>query len=335
MKMPRLTLEQRIWICKEMSLLNNASDVLRRCPASWPDITPPTHPTIKRTYNKFCQHGTCLDRIKGISGRRRTARSLENVQRVQESLTENGKNSSRRNGLNMTKSTFNRITKELHFHPYVLIKRQKLREDDPDSRLAFCNRFLQTVANDPNFLDTLIVLDEAIFSLNSEVNTKNVIQYSVRGEGHPEDHYVDFEKGAGQLMVWMGVTRTGAIFGPHFVEGNLDQQEYIRIIRYHVIQRDFREQNINRDIMWWQQDGAPAHTSNRAIQYLRGQFPGRLMSKRGDWPWPPRSPDLTVCDFFLWGYLKHAIWNVPRNLQPQNLQDLCAAIIAASENLPV
>ena len=50
--------------------------------------------------------------------------------------------------------------------------------------------------------------------------------------------------------------------------------------------------------MWWQQDGASAHTSNVALQYLRGQFPGRVMSKRGDWPWPPRSPDLAVCDFF-------------------------------------
>ena len=36
--------------------------------------------------------------------------------------------------------------------------------------------------------------------------------------------------------------------------------------------------------MWWQQDGAPAHTSNVTLQYLRGQFSGRAMSKRGDWP---------------------------------------------------
>ena len=46
------------------------------------------------------------------------------------------------------------------------------------------------------------------------------------------------------------------------------------------------------------------HTSNATI---RGQFPDRLMSKRSDWPWPPRPSDLTVCDFFLWGYLKHQI----------------------------
>ncbi|GBN05744.1 hypothetical protein AVEN_46340-1 [Araneus ventricosus] len=25
-------------------------------------------------------------------------------------------------------------------------------------------------------------------------------------------------------------------------------------------------------------------------------------------PWPPRSPDLTLCDFFLWGYVKDKVY---------------------------
>jgi len=41
----------------------------------------------------------------------------------------------------------------------------------------------------------------------------------------------------------------------------------------------------------------------QSLNYLRGQFPGRVLSNRGDQDWPARSPDLTVCDFFLWGYL--------------------------------
>ena len=32
------------------------------------------------------------------------------------------------------------------------------------------------------------------------------------------------------------------------------------------------------------------------------------MSKNGDLEWPPRSPDLTVPDFFLWGYLKRKVY---------------------------
>ena len=40
------------------------------------------------------------------------------------------------------------------------------------------------------------------------------------------------------------------------------------------------------------------------------------------WSWPSRSPDLTVCDFFLWDYLKQQIWEVPHDQQFQNLGEL-------------
>lgn len=36
-------------------------------------------------------------------------------------------------------------------------------------------------------------------------------------------------------------------------------------------------------------------------------------------PWPPRSPDLTVCDFFLWGYIKDKVYVPPL---PTNLEEL-------------
>ncbi|KAF2367907.1 hypothetical protein FHG87_001352, partial [Trinorchestia longiramus] len=37
-----------------------------------------------------------------------------------------------------------------------------------------------------------------------------------------------------------------------------------------------------------------------------------------DVEWPPRSPDLTPCDFFLWGYLKNKVYFSP----PQDLEEL-------------
>ena len=125
-----------------------------------------------------------------------------------------------------------------------------------------------------------------------------MVKYSHYGNSHPLDHYVEFSRGNDQIMAWIGLSRAGVVLGPHFVRGNLDTQEYLRIIRYHIIQREFQQHQINRYLTWWQQDGAPAHTSTASINYLRGQFLGKLMSKRRDWPWPPRSPDLTFCDFF-------------------------------------
>jgi len=37
-------------------------------------------------------------------------------------------------------------------------------------------------------------------------------------------------------------------------------------------------------------------------------FPGHLISLCGDIGWPAWSPDLTLCDFFLWGYLKAKVY---------------------------
>ena len=39
--------------------------------------------------------------------------------------------------------------------------------------------------------------------------------------------------------------------------------------------------------------------------------------------WPPRSPDLTPCDFFLWGHLKDKVFTTP----PANIQELRARIV--------
>lgn len=41
---------------------------------------------------------------------------------------------------------------------------------------------------------------------------------------------------------------------------------------------------------------------------MRPLFLRRLISKNGDFDWPPRSPDLTPSDFFLWCYLKSKVY---------------------------
>jgi len=51
---------------------------------------------------------------------------------------------------------------------------------------------------------------------------------------------------------------------------------------------------------------------------VRNMFPGHLVSRFGDVPWPPRSPDLSTCDFFLWGYLKSRVYRH----KPRMLNDL-------------
>ena len=44
-------------------------------------------------------------------------------------------------------------------------------------------------------------------------------------------------------------------------------------------------------------------------------FPNKWIGRRGPIEWPPRSPDITPLDFFLWGYLKSEVYvNRPNNV---------------------
>ena len=70
--------------------------------------------------------------------------------------------------------------------------------------------------------------------------------------------------------------------------------------------------------LWFQQDGAPAHYDRQVRQWLDQKFPGRWLGRRGPIEWPPRSCDLTPCDFFLWGVIKERVYAT----KPRDLEDL-------------
>src|SRR5258705_10062310 len=55
-----------------------------------------------------------------------------------------------------------------------------------------------------------------------------------------------------------------------------------------------------------------SHTSKTSMALIESFFPDRVVSKGR---WPPRSPDLSPPDFFLWGMLKGTVYgNKPRTL---------------------
>jgi hypothetical protein len=60
--------------------------------------------------------------------------------------------------------------------------------------------------------------------------------------------------------------------------------------------------------LWLQQDGARPHTAARVLTFLNQTFPHHLISKGGAVAWPPRSPDLTFPDFFLWGAVRTQVY---------------------------
>jgi hypothetical protein len=61
---------------------------------------------------------------------------------------------------------------------------------------------------------------------------------------------------------------------------------------------------------FFQQDGVPPNYANTVKTFLGQQFPGIWIGRRGPIAWPPRSPDLTPLDFFLWRYIKDSVYQM-------------------------
>ena len=79
------------------------------------------------------------------------------------------------------------------------------------------------------------------------------------------------------------------------------------------------------------QDGAPPHFALSVRAWLGGHFPGRWMGRRGPTEWLARSPDLTPCDFFLWGWAKEEVY---KNA-PNHMGELEANIHQVIPNVPL
>ena len=82
--------------------------------------------------------------------------------------------------------------------------------------------------------------------------------------------------------------------------------------------------------------GATSDYALRIRQLLNREFPGRWMgrgSARHPAPvaWPPRSPDLTPLDFWVWGHLKQQIFT--QDFRPRTIDELKDAIRRAVAEL--
>ena len=56
--------------------------------------------------------------------------------------------------------------------------------------------------------------------------------------------------------------------------------------------------------IWFQQDAAMCHTAEATLDVFHPVFEHRIISRRADVVWPPRSCDLTPLDYYLWVAVK-------------------------------
>lgn len=248
-------------------------------------------------------------------GPERSARTPENIAAVREAINRSPSRSARQHAheLRINRESVRRILhKDLKFHPYKMLTVQKLNVRDYAQREEFAVRMQVLLEDEPNAI--VIMSDEAHFSLNGSVNKQNFRYWSQENPRVTNEIPLHSPR----VTVWCAVAPFGVI-GPYFFEENgvtvtVNSERYIHMLNTFFIP-ELRRRQINTRDVYFQQDGATAHTANASMDIVRRMFAGRLISRFGDVPWPPRSPDLSSCDFFLWGYLKERVYvHKPRTL---------------------
>ncbi|XP_026826929.1 zinc finger BED domain-containing protein 1 [Ooceraea biroi] len=180
----------------------------------------------------------------------------------------------------VSQATVCRALKSAHFHPYKIRLIQELHANDELHRLRYCRWFLDVSEENYYFSKYILFLDECTFQNNDNVNRHN-------------SHY------------W--VTEN-----PHWM-----QQAHTFLNNELVALLDNVPLELRMN-MWFQQDGHPAHTAKATRELLNEKFGNHWIVLHGPREWPPRSPDLTPLDFFLWSHIKQQIYTT----QPVSVEDL-------------
>ncbi|GFX05496.1 putative DD41D transposase [Trichonephila clavipes] len=193
------------------------------------------------------------------------------------------------------------------------------------ARRRFVEWAQSEIAVVPDFHKRILFSDEAHFWLNGYVNKQNCRIWS---EANPQV-YVETPSHPEKLTVWCALW-AGGIIGPYFFKKDEGHNVTVNGDRYRAMMTNFFIPELNNhDVQerWFQQDGATCHTARVTIDFLKDTFGDRLISRFGPVNWPPRSCDLTLLDYFLWGYVKSLVYaDKPQTLD--HLEDNIRRVIA-------
>lgn len=164
-------------------------------------------------------------------------------------------------------------------------------------------------------LDRIIWSDEASFNLSGTVNRYNQVWWS---KENPHEMLVKRLK-SDSLSV-LGAVSSKGILGPFFFPKTVTGASFLKIMEEEMIPAISSMFDLNEII--FQLDGAPGHWSRFVREFLDEKFPSRWIGRGGPISWPPRSPDLTPPDFFLWGFIKDKTYAQ----DPKTTEDLRVAI---------
>ena len=224
---------------------------------------------------------------------------MENIAAVRALLEQNRNVSARCNPIEVSSASFNRITRlDIRCAPYRMHVRHVLLATDLPRRMHFVEWFVQRCPRE-NFLQSIIIGDEAGFSMNGEVNTQNVRQYAPKR--HPPAFNFERHVFRAKLTVCAALCGNGVLLGPYFFRENVNGQAYLNMLNefvFPLLAVHFGNQHWEKMFrgLWSAQDRAPAHRLIAVRDRLNAVFRNnRIIGLGRHVEWSPRSPGLTRC----------------------------------------
>ncbi|KAK3882488.1 hypothetical protein Pcinc_013131 [Petrolisthes cinctipes] len=206
-----------------------------------------------------------------------------------------------------------RIVNRNGLHPYHYQIIHALNERDYQQRVDFCRWLLTQERENNGFVAEVLFSDEANFTRNGMVNQHNTHTWAAENphatttRGHQERFSIN---------VWAGILGDHLI-GPFMLPQRLTANVYTRFLQddLPILLEDvpFR----TRRQMWFMQDGAPAHFARDTRDFINVMYPDKWIGRVGPIAWPPKSPDLTPLDFYLWGHLKSRVYATQINTRQE------------------
>lgn len=259
---------------------------------------------------KFEATASAADERSTVRERQNTIRVPETIERVREHFTAQPSTSTSRASqeLEIPRTTLRRILKQdLKMKPYKIQINQPLRPFDMERRFDFANEIIERIENGSMSLERVWWSDESHFDVSGYVNKQNWRHW---GTDNPHLAIVR-PLNPRRLTVWCAISSAG-IIGPVIVNGTVTSQKYCEMLNESFIPVAHGLNMVEN--AWFMQDGARPHRTEEVFNILEEHFGNRIIGldaqqfTGGGITWPPYSPDLNPCDFYLWGSLKDTVY---------------------------
>ncbi|GFX59139.1 DUF4817 domain-containing protein [Trichonephila clavipes] len=170
------------------------------------------------------------------------------------------------------------------------------KETKPEVVERIRDSFLRKKLDGNGFENTLVFTDEATFHLCGKNNRHNLRFWDTENVHVTLEHQRDSPKG----NVFCALSNS-CVFSPFFfAEKSINGDIYRDMLSEWLLPQ--LEEAVPDFIL--QQDGAPPHWNKNVREFLNERLAHRWIDRAGPQDmtclyWPPRSPGLTPCDFFL------------------------------------